>query len=252
MSECRIDELQQYESIVSIIVDLQKNEAEQLKQIEDTLKFDPGDNYADYCHSHTFYSIGTSFVIASTLTTFIESLFVNKTNIIKGLIQKKLTPNKNVRWKYQRSNKNHFWDPHRFATKSDFKKDSKKIVKTDFKRGCTQLVFKALEYETTFEDPIKIQKTIETLWTYRNFMVHNGFEWPPHKKEAFQDLIDNKRIDDQFETSFIDKSIWKYYLKDSFVNECFEVCEKLIIGFDDIISIEKTGKISDAYRVFLM
>jgi hypothetical protein len=73
--------------------------------------------------------------------------------------------------------------------------------------------------------------TLKALFTYRNKMFHNGFEWPQDVRAAFAKLIvDEKWPADWFQTSTSGGEPWIFYMSDTLIRLCLETIDKVLAG----------------------
>jgi hypothetical protein len=75
--------------------------------------------------------------------------------------------------------------------------------------------------------PAQTEDILKALFTYRNRMFHNGFEWPIEERRRFEDLV-KKWPASWFQSSKTDEQPWVFYLSDSFISECMSLIEETI------------------------
>ena len=77
--------------------------------------------------------------------------------------------------------------------------------------------------------PSDLKSTLEALFTYRNAMFHNSFEWPPTERERFAKQL-SQWPDGWFNAATLDDEPWIFYMSSEFVDHCLDVVEKVLRG----------------------
>lgn len=115
-----------------------------------------------------------------------------------------------------------YWDCHKYYDKN------KSEVKENVASGIVQLA-KAMGLKKHL--PADLPKTLAALFDYRNFMLHNGFEWPLERRPEFALHIKSGGWDDWFFCSERDHRPWIFYMKDGFITHCLDMVPLLLDGF---------------------
>src|SRR5260370_42156301 len=79
--------------------------------------------------------------------------------------------------------------------------------------------------------PDGLPKMLEALFDYRNFMFHNGFEWPEERCKEFAAHIEQRCWQAWFSNSSHGDEPWIFFMTDEFINHCFDMIHKLLDGF---------------------
>lgn len=104
-----------------------------------------------------------------------------------------------------------FWNPQIYY-------DDKSERKNDLISGIIQL---AKETGLVAELPNDFALVVKALFSYRNRMFHNGFEWPVAQRESFDRMIEADRMPaDWFRRSTSDKKTWIIYMAEPFITRC--------------------------------
>lgn len=70
---------------------------------------------------------------------------------------------------------------------------------------------------------------IDALFSYRNKMFHNGFEWPEKERKKFQKKIkDSHWPDSWFSCSTVGNQPWVFYMSDTFQSKCLNTFKEII------------------------
>jgi hypothetical protein len=112
-----------------------------------------------------------------------------------------------------------FWNCHKYCDKKTGQ------VSENVVAGIVQLA-KAIDLKKYL--PVDLPKTIEALFDYRNFMFHNGFEWPEGRCEAFAAHIEGGGWKAWFECSERSDKPRIFYMTDEFIRHCVEMVHKLL------------------------
>lgn len=74
-------------------------------------------------------------------------------------------------------------------------------------------------------------KTLSALFSYRNKMFHNGFEWPIEERKKFENLIQEKDWPQEwFQKSTSDDKPWIFYMSASFIEHCLATVDQVLEG----------------------
>lgn len=204
------------ESILKNASEFKDNFKEQLKNpaLSD-------EQYGETFYKSVFVEASYSHMAASSLTSFFESLFFHEFYNLQHGIDFLSPINDSVRWKLESKK---FWNPKKVA-----KDDGSLKNKDNFIEGVQQL-FKALEIPFTI--PSIDWFKIKTLFHYRNFISHNGFEWRKEKIIEFNQLIGSFNGENNFKKATSGKEIWIFYMTDTFVNDLIELAFQCTHNFD--------------------
>ena len=186
---------------------------------------DVREEYADYyvqewverLHNSVFLDAAHSMSAVGMLAPFVESLFdcVFK-NLRESHAQGSEQPI-NDRTLYSQ---NEFWNP-RLVFNS-------KGQNIDIANGIQQLADSIGLGEYL---PDNYGNTLSALFSYRNKMFHNGFEWPMEERRKFENLIQERAWPQKwFEKSTSDGEPWIFYMSDSFIEHCFETIVQVLEG----------------------
>jgi hypothetical protein len=170
--------------------------------------------YTDTIHSSVYSGAARSAAAVGMLAPFVENLF---TGIFRGIGEEEgdyLGRDKDS--KRSKLSRAHFWNPHFSFTSSE--------VKTNLVNGIMQLADAA---KLTPRLPVDTRKVLEALFEYRNGMLHNGFEWPPERREKFADRIRN------WDTSWFISAMsggkpWVWYMSDVFISRILAFIDEVI------------------------
>lgn len=170
--------------------------------------------YTDSIHASVYSGAAHSAAAVGMLAPFVENLF---TGIFRGIGEEEadyLGRDKDS--KRSKLSRAHFWNPHFSFTSSE--------VKTNLVDGIIQLADAA---KLTPRLPADTRKVLEALFEYRNGMLHNGFEWPPERREKFTDRIRN------WDTSWFISAVsggkpWVWYMSDVFIGRILTFIDEVI------------------------
>jgi hypothetical protein len=127
------------------------------------------------------------------------------------------TPGSHHRWKLNLSD---FWNPHKVSERGDLKQGD------DIVRGTMQLTA-ALEMKAEF--PSEFESVIKALFTYRNRILHYGYEWPAEECSNFMNLAANEKWLPWLDfASYANGQLWIISIKDEFVRKCLEMVDGLL------------------------
>ncbi len=79
--------------------------------------------------------------------------------------------------------------------------------------------------------PEGLTKMLEALFDYRNFMFHNGFEWPEERCLEFAAHVEQRNWQTWFSNSSHGDEPWIFFMTDEFINHCFGMIHKLLDSF---------------------
>lgn len=111
-----------------------------------------------------------------------------------------------------------YWDPH-FV----FGKDGRR---EDLVAGIQQL---ARDVKLNVLMPTDYAAVLTALFTYRNMMFHNGFEWPIERRDAFAKTIQNQNLAEAwFSKATRNDEPWIYYMSPEFVSRCLTLVDEIL------------------------
>jgi hypothetical protein len=179
-------------------------------------------NYGEEFYNSVFVDASFSHITATSLATFFESLFLHEFNNLKNEYNISNPLNNSPRWMLDEQN---FWNPQKIA-----KEDGKLHNKANFVEGVRQL-FDALEIP--FLIPEINWRKIKILFHYRNYIAHNGFEWPKVKINVFENLIKNLDGEKYFSRATSGGKTWVLYLTEDFSNDLIQLAITCTSEFDN-------------------
>ena len=159
-----------------------------------------------------------SMAAVGMLAPFVESIFFQSFVQIGEIYQKsnKTLPT-HPRWKNSSSKR---WDCH-FVWNTTGKQNWRK----DLSVGIQQM---AEEIRLTPRLPLNLARILEALFSYRNSMFHNGFEWPEKERRDFQEKIQKHGWSDWFHYATHEGKPWVFYMTKSFISVCLSTIQKVI------------------------
>jgi hypothetical protein len=170
--------------------------------------------WTDALHDSVYHDAARSAAAAGMLAPFVENLF---TGIFRGISKMgdDVLGNNGNQPRAVRA-KALFWDPHTYF--------ERKEIKTDIVAGIRQLA--DVTGLTPFL-PGDAEKVLSALFSYRNQIMHNGFEWPLDRRESF---ASQRR---QWPTKWFSSAssggkAWVWYMTDVFV-------ERILAFIDEVL-----------------
>jgi hypothetical protein len=79
------------------------------------------------------------------------------------------------------------------------------------------------------------------LFSYRNAMFHNGFEWPKQERAKFLAKIQQQQWpEDWFDKAWRDKGfkgeeVWLFYLSNDFISKAVDMVEEVLDGLGSFV-----------------
>jgi hypothetical protein len=208
---------------------------EEIARLEEHARRVPGvenewaaEEWSDRVHHSAYLGAAHSMATVGMLAPLLETLFHESFKRIGAqFFLTSLPATGHLRWAASGRN---LWDCHFYYNGAKWKKD--------FSIGVMQLA-----EATRLSDklPSTLEQTLSVLFSYRNSMFHNGFEWPLDERVKF-----GKRIrcegwpNDWFSTATSGDEPWIFYLSEQYIEQCLEMIEQVldaIGGFirDDLI-----------------
>lgn len=177
------------------------------------------DAWVDEAHWSVFHSAASSMAAAGMLAPLAESMVVG---IFAGLAEHygdDLAGQQHlVRKPYGTKA---FWDPHRLFVEG-------RAPTTSFTDGLAQLAA-AIGLEPYL--PQGYAAGLKALFTYRNKMFHNGFEWPPAERTAFAARIKEEGWPAVwFERATSGGEPWVFYMSDTLIDHCMDLIDGFLEG----------------------
>lgn len=174
--------------------------------------------WVDRMHGTVFQDAAHSMSAVGMLAPFIESLFVAifRAPCLRRHFDRKPSTN-DAR---TAASQDEFWDPHFFFVQGGRRKD--------LTAGIAQL---AASTGLTAFLPEGYEKMLSALFSYRNKMLHHGFEWPVEERTKFAKRLDDKEWPvDWFTKAESDHKPWIFYLSDTFIETCLKMIDQVLAG----------------------
>ena len=103
--------------------------------------------------------------------------------------------------------------------------------------------------------PDDLEPTLSALFTYRNKMFHNGFEWSPEERQKFEQTLNNSGWpSDWFSSATIDGEPWMFYMSPEFIDHCLDRIRQIIEGIEKFALdrvLTKRGIPADKQEIYL-
>lgn len=175
-----------------------------------------GDLYAGDLCELGFLDVAVSHSAIAVFAPFLEGLFKHE---ITALEENGRVGASN----HIRTGKGKFWDLEYFY-------DSNGIEQ---KKGKAKGIFQILDALNILKYfPEKTEEILEIIFSYRNYALHNGFEFELEKRNEFKDKIQRKNWGSYFFWTTTDGNPHMISMKKEFLNECFTFCRLVKEGFD--------------------
>ncbi len=78
-------------------------------------------------------------------------------------------------------------------------------------------------------------KLITAIFSYRNQMVHGGFEWEEPERGKFKTRIEKESWEKWFSISTSNNQPWYFTMTGQFRADCLELCERSVYAFEGLI-----------------
>ena len=196
----------------------------ELKEIEEFTKRAKGsaseqavNEWVDHLHGSVYQDAAHSMAAVGMLAPFFESLFTQGFLGIERRFKAqgvKLAAHK--RWKMPPKRR---WDCHYVSSSK----------RPNLVAGIFEL---ATITDLAPHLPPRLRPTLNALFGYRNENFHNGFEWPPAKRAAFEKRIKSEMWDASwFSKSTTGGDPWIIYMTHEFVAHCLTTVDQVLEGF---------------------
>ena len=197
--------------------------ASQIKALDaETRKSTDGyrDHLQDYwierLHSSVFQDAAHSMSAVGMLAPFVESLFVA---VFKGLRANQQQDDVALNARAAALHDD-YWDPHYVLGRGGRRNDIVDGIKQlSDSTGLTAFL------------PESLMRTLSALFTYRNKMFHQGFEWPLDERNKFEKTIRQKQWpSDWFTQSTSGGEPWIFYMSADFIQHCLDTIDQVLEG----------------------
>jgi hypothetical protein len=184
------------------------------------------DEWVDRLHHSVFQDAAHSMAAVGMLAPFVESVFCQGFRAIHRHYYPVAPPNhSHERWRATGAER---WDCHYVITVKGKKKD---VVS-----GIAQL---AEACGLSRHLPPDLSITLSALFTYRNKMFHNGFEWAMDEREKFETMIEEKNWPENwFRKSTSAHGPWIFYMSEDFIGHCLATIDKVLDAFSEFVREE--------------
>ncbi|MBB3694873.1 hypothetical protein FHY05_003531 [Sphingomonas sp. BK580] len=195
-------------------------EAKEIKEISDRVRSSEDESLIDVhieaLEASVYSGAAHSAALVGILAPFVENLF---TGIFRGIGEKEDDYlGREPKCKRSIYSRQSFWDPHFTYTKEG--------VKAGFVEGVMQLAEATRLKERM---PSDSRLVLESLFEYRNAMLHNGFEWPSQRRAAFSKVA-AKANADWFVCSSINNEPWIWYMSDIFISRIMAFIDEVVVA----------------------
>lgn len=114
---------------------------------------------------------------------------------------------------------NAYWDCHNYYDRKEAQ------TKLNVVAGVQQLS-KAVGLKPYL--PADLTRMLEALFEYRNYMFHNGFEWPEECCAQFAARVEKCGWQDWFSTATRGNQPWIFYMTETFIAHCLDMVDKVL------------------------
>ncbi len=194
------------------------NEAEEYAKTTTGIRNDYAvEHCIDLMHESAYQDAAHSMAAVGMLAPFVESLFYQAfCGIQKTFFEGVDLPNSHDRWQQPEK---YMWDCHYVLDKGIRR------------RGIVEGILQTAEGVGLKEYlPNCLKQTLSALFSYRNMMFHNGFEWPIEKRKKFAESINNDWPKTWFQSATVNNEPWIFYLSDDFIVHCCNTIEEVFKG----------------------
>ena len=182
------------------------------------------DIVSDMLHESVYNDAAHSMSAIGMLAPFVESLFVSTFVGLRERAQAAASEDPRAN-----ATRNQYWNPQIVFGKSG--------PRDDIVLGIAQLAT-----STGLQPflPDGYQKALSALFSYRNNMFHNGFEWPPEARQKFANRIKNDGWPDNwFSQATRNDEPWVFYMSDDFISHCLQLIDEVLEGVGKFIAQDR-------------
>lgn len=187
--------------------------------------------WTDAAHATVYSDAARSAAAVGMLAPFVENLF---TGVFRGIGQMEgdhLGRDKDS--KRSARAREIFWNPKFVFEQAE--------VRTDLVSGILQL---AEASTLTPHLPKDLKPVLDALFGYRNNILHNGFEWPPERREAFGRRVANWPKS-WFASATSAGEVWVWYMTDAFIARVLALIEEVLVAAGQHICLHYEGEACD-------
>jgi hypothetical protein len=188
-----------------------------------------GDLEDDLRYIYTYRGAAAGHAAVGAIAPFLESVFHHEFASLQCAFGERSRIKEHHRWQLSVDD---FWDPSVVAD-SGQKRD-----RPDLARGVKQL-FAALDIGGRF--PKEIHTTVTALFSFRNYALHNGYEWPIEARDQFAKLITSNKCERWFVWSKWGGDLWILCARDLFFTESLEMTKQTIQAFQAVRNAWEPG-----------
>jgi hypothetical protein len=200
--------------------EVEAQEAAEIRKLAERAKAIGSDRvvgmYTDSVHASVYSGAAHSAAAVGMLAPFVENLF---TVIFRGIGKQEddyLGRERNS--KRSKLARSLFWDPH-FQYRAG-------EVKTNLVAGIMQLA-EASRLAPLL--PADTERVLDALFSYRNAMLHSGFEWAPEQRDKFAQRV--KGWDPSWFLSAVSNGKpWVWYVSDIFIARVLKLIDEVLDG----------------------
>lgn len=172
--------------------------------------------FADTC----FANVAQSLAFITTTAAFVESFFKECLPVMGEKFTESYQRDHDRFQRYGESVSS-FWDP----TKPTRKGDKIATMICEILEGADLMRFMVPNFTLV----------LDAIFTYRNQMIHNGFEWSLAERRKFALTIKNEGWSEWFSVSTVDDDPWYFTITGSFSQACLELCNRSVLAFSGLI-----------------
>jgi len=177
------------------------------------------DAFYDFCYT----PVVVSQLIISLLASFLEGLFRHEVEFLCTLINGAIPPGTHHRCKLEQDK---FWDVTVRSAKGKPAQERNIVI------GIWQIL-KSLQLTDCFEE--KFHMLTKLIFEYRNFSMHNGFEWSQEKREKFKELLTKNQFntfEQHFSWSKSRDNLWMVSIDKEFIIVLQDFCWGVAKSFE--------------------
>ena len=142
------------------------------------------DLHVNKCHAFAYQHVACCNAAIGSIAPCFEGLFLHEFGSLRSLFGDSEAINQYHRWQLPPDD---FWVP---SVVSD---NGTKRDLPDITRGVKQLI-RSLDIDSYL--PNGMHNTLDALFRFRNYALHQGYEWPPESRTRFARLIESKKWHD--------------------------------------------------------